>query len=521
MLIRNRSTLLIALAAAGLQIGFAGPVFFSHPVIVSQSGHSGTAASEGANLDDDANVEFISTATSSAQGQAHFRVYDFNASTSGFDAFDILAPVDVNGRHNRFGGDIATGDINDDGYRDIILPISRNNNGPGSISWFENPDGDLAAAWTEHEVSVWDDSSAAQKVRHMSEVAVGDVDGNGRLDIVTRDVSHGIFLVLQNTDGTWKDRIFIETNPREGLDLFDPDGDGDLDIIVNGVWFETPADPETGTFTRYTYGADWYPSGSNGAQVDDYACQIAVRDFNGDGRDDIAISNSEELRDASSTDGKPKGIEVFLAPVDPKTESWTRVVLADEHFSWHSLEPGDLNEDGAIDLISAISTVGEDDTAPEQIIAYLNNGDGTVFTPVSLDAAPPHVYNSSVGDADGDGDLDLFAPFAFNEGPIRYFENVSPSNDQLTGRVEISGGTFSATYPPAVSALMPWLTPELSLTLGDDWTSDAQIVASELIDIEPANGEQELRVASQLPPDQVTRQFIRLNFDQPSEPSGL
>ncbi len=503
----------LGLTACTLQ---AAPVFFAEPMIVSADGHSGTASSEGDNLDDDPNIEFISTATSSARGDAHFRIYDYNPSSEGFDVINVLSVSDVNGRHNRFGGDIATGDINEDGYLDIILPISKNNNAVGSVSWFENPAGDLDAAdpatWQEHEVSVWDGSSASEKVRHMSEVAVGDVDGNGRLDIVTRDVSHGVFLLLQKIDGRWEDRIFISTNPREGLDLFNPDGDADLDIIINGIWFETPPNPLSDSFTQHTYAADWYPSGSTSAEVDDYACQIAVRDFNGDNRDDIAISNSEELADASTTDGKPKGIQLFLAPEDPKTQSWTRVVLESEHFSWHSLEPTDLNGDGALDLISAISTVGEDDSAPEQIIGFINNGQGTSFTKLILRDEPPHVYNSSVGDADADGDDDLFAPFAFNEGPIRYFENVSPSSADLMPRVEVDGDEFSATYSPTVADLDELLVAELSLDL-EAWTSDPSLVERELVP-SPETGLQDLRISSKVPVADSPRQFLRLTFPQ-------
>lgn len=404
---------------------------FAPASIISQAGHSGTASSEGANLDDDANIEFITTATASTS-DAHFRVYDYNPISGVFDIIAIRSDSDINSRPNRFGGDITTADMNDDGYADIVLPISNNNNGYGYVSWFENPDGVLSDTWVEHVVEIWDASSNDEKVRHMSEIDVGDVDGNGYPDIVTRDVSHGIYIMLRNdTDTAWLPRIFIDTNPREGLDLFNPDGDNDLDIIINGVWYETPADPQTGTYTQHTYGADWYPSGGNSAQVDDYACQIAIADFNKDTRIDIAITNSEELDNDASTDSKPKGIRVYLAPADPKTQAWTEIIVETQHFSWHSMEIADLNGDTYPDFISAISTVGADNANP-QLVAFINNGSGTAFTKQSLSDSPEYIYNSSVGDADNDGDDDLFAPYAFNEGPIRYYENTTENLPQDT-----------------------------------------------------------------------------------------
>ncbi len=81
-------------------------------------------------------------------------------------------------------------------------------------------------------------------------------------------------------------------------------------------------------------------------EINDYACLIALRDFNGHGRDDIVITNSEELENANSTNGKPRGIAVYLAPQNPKTQPWTDVVVETELFSWHSAEPTGLNGDG-------------------------------------------------------------------------------------------------------------------------------------------------------------------------------
>ena len=130
----------------------------------------------------------------------------------------------------------------------------------------------------------------------MSEVTVADLDGDGLLDVLTRDVANGIFLLLQEDNTqvvSWQPRRFIPARSREGLDVFNPDGDNDLDIVLNGVWLETPSDPLTGTFVEHTYGPDWYPSGNSGEEIDDYAAQLAIRDYNGDGREDIAISNAE------------------------------------------------------------------------------------------------------------------------------------------------------------------------------------------------------------------------------------
>jgi len=338
---------------------------------------------------DDGDFEVISAATTSTS-DAHFRIYNYNG--SGFDVINILPDSDSNG------------------------------NGGGTLSWFENPDGNLNGVWTEHVISTWSGSGDGE-VAHMSEVDVGDINGDGKLDVITRDISHGVYILLQETDGSgWQTRRFIPTRSREGLDLFNPDNDNDLDIILNGVWLETPDNILTGNFIEHTYGAAWYPSGTTNNEIRDYAAQLAIRDFNGDGRDDILISNSEELSNATSTASKPQGIQLYLAPLDPKTQAWTQVIIETDHFSWHSLEPADLDCDGDMDFMSAISSVGADNAAPE-INYFLNNGDGTAFTKVVFSNAS-FLYNSTLADADGDGDHDLFAPQNFNSGGILYFKNT-------------------------------------------------------------------------------------------------
>jgi hypothetical protein len=344
-------------------------------------------------------------------------------------------------RQDRFGGDLAIGDMDGDGFKDIVVPESSNSGRSGAVSWFRNP-GSLGGKWTEVVVSTWSGSGTGNMTEHMSDIAVGDIDGDGRQDIVVRDVSHGLWVLIQISGGTdWHTRRFIPTNPREGLALWDPDEDGDLDILLNGVWLETPSDPVNGDYLpRAILGAEgWYPDSITTDSIRDYACQVEAGDFNNDGRVDFVISNSEELNNASSTDSKPSGIRVYLSPNDPVNDAWREVVLHPDHFSWHSCEVGDIDGDGDLDVISGISTVGTDD-APQLIMAFLNEGDGTAFAQDTI--STEYAYNSSIGDADGDGDLDLFAPESWNRGPIRYFQNTT-------------GPVTPPNSPPEVAILEP------------------------------------------------------------------
>ena len=419
-LLRLSPVFLLLFANAEL---YAQTLSFAAGVDVGNSGASGTAVGD---LNNDGRAEFVDAVSTGSQ---RLRIYQWNTASKTFDEFEIL--TDFTGRKDRFGGDLEIADLNNDGWKDVIVPDSDNSGNSGAMTWFENPDGDLGGTWIERPIDTWSGSGTGNRTTHMSDVISGDINADGWTDIVVRDISHGFWVFIRKDDGSgWENRKFVEARPREGLTLFDPDKDGDLDVLINGVWFETPADPVNGTYIERAIinAEDWYPSAqlyanSENPVVRDYACQVEVGDFNNDGLEDFVITNSEELANSGVTNVKPKGIRVYLAPADPINTAWEEVILETSHFSWHSAEIGDLDGDGDLDLISGTSPVGRDDNAPNVVVAFLNDGDGSSFTPQTI--ATKRMYQASIGDVDGDGDPDLWAPFTFNSGDVLFYENTT------------------------------------------------------------------------------------------------
>ncbi len=389
------------------RLPMATPSFAEAVVLEANQGTGGTASGD---LDGDGRDEFVA--------QIQFKIYDWDGGN--WTAHDILPNLD--GRRNRFAGDIELADVDKDGDLDIVVPDSDNSGSQGAISWFENP-GALDGSWQEHVVTTFDGNGAENSVEHLSELEVADIDANGWVDIVVRDISHGVWVLLQTDADTWAPRRFVATLPREGLRLWDPDENGRLDILLNGVWLETPPNPIDDDFILHPIiGMErWYAPDNNNNAVRDYACKVEVEDFNGDGTVDIAITNSEEL--AANSPDKPHGISVFVQPANPITDAWPEVQVTTDHFAWHTLMVADFDHDGSADLLTAISQVGQDN-AGDEISLWLNGGDGSQFAAqtISTDAT---VYQGIIGDADGDGDCDLVAPDHFNAGPIRYFANTT------------------------------------------------------------------------------------------------
>ncbi|MEO0529781.1 MAG: FG-GAP-like repeat-containing protein [Planctomycetota bacterium] len=438
-----RSAYVYAAAAVILPpAAFASTPLFEAGVPIPTVQSGGAISTAAHDLDLDGMPEII-TAASSDSSDPHFRIHSRDEA-GGWTAINVLTTADVAARADRFGGDSFVIDMNGDSYPDILLPESPNDAGPSRVSWFANPaDGSLSSPWEENVIAVWDGSGNEESPAHMSEIFAGDMDGDGDTDVVTRDVVNGVYL-LENNGGTFA-RHFLATNPREGLALFDPDQDGDLDVLLNGVWFEAP-DPgdvpnqfadlsDTAGFVRHDITADdvavspWYPDRNRPGTQAAYASKVAAADLNGDGLDDVVITNSEELTSVFE-DEKPEGIAVYLAD-SPGGTDWTEIVVQATGTHFHTLDIADIDLDGDLDLLSGVSTVGLG-ADPAEVLLFLNSGDGTEWERVVVDDR--NIYSGVLADVDADGDVDIVGPENWRSGQLSFYEsNASDLTPQMVG----------------------------------------------------------------------------------------
>lgn len=378
--------------------------FGSEQEVKSSGGTGGVGKGD---LDKDGRIEFIAGKLS---------IFDWTE--SGWVEHKVTTG---SGKLDRFAGDNEVLDVNNDGWLDLIITDSSNGGKEGELLWYENPQGNLAGEWVEHSIHVWPGSGSGGSIRHCEE-AVADINNDGFNDIAVRDINYGSWVFINNKNGGFYPPTYLSHRPREGLDLADLDDDGDLDIVVNGIWFETPADAVNGDYILHSIpGMEaWYPSGSTYSEMRDYAAKVRSADFNEDGKMDILISNSEEL--SGSNPDKPHGVRVFLQPDNLLTDAWIEVILDPNHYSWHNLKVTDFNLDGHLDIVAAISAVGVDD-APGESKVWPGNGDGTFKTSISIGSKIG--YQGEVGDFNGDGLPDFFLPKHFQSGPIRAYQNIS------------------------------------------------------------------------------------------------
>ncbi len=228
---------------------------------------------------------------------------------------------------------LALGDLDGDGRLDMVTANSAPEAEYGTVtSLLGNGDGTFAIK-VEYEAETGDTRT----------VALADLDSDGKLDLVVVDRGESggsVSVRLGQGDGSFPTRVWRDWAPGpNSVALGDVNGDGQLDLVTANTdesSVEVYLGEGDGTFAqpvKYLVG--------HGAH------SVVVRDLDNDGKLDIVVANTgSDL--ATDGMGGPSSIAVLLGKGDGTFPS-LRIGATP---SWTALALGDLDGDGQLDLVA-------------------------------------------------------------------------------------------------------------------------------------------------------------------------
>jgi hypothetical protein len=269
----------------------------------------------------------------------------------------------------------ALGDVDGDGRLDFL---SGQGVGCNDLYWFHQP---------ENPRSKWDVHLITDAFEKYHDVAYGDVDNDGEPEVVALSQNSRVIFYydipedpLQSPWPRAKRHIVAEDIEVEGLSIVDIDGDGNQELLAGPHVFRPSADQaEPWSREVIAHGWEW--------------TRIAVADLDDDGELEVVLAEG----DRPYADGRP-GRVGWVDPPD-----WTPHLLDDELFCPHSLQVADFTGDGTPDIYVAEMGLGVNED-PQHLL-FLNRGDGSFERRTLFSGIPTH--EAKVVDLTGNGLPDI------------------------------------------------------------------------------------------------------------------
>lgn len=231
--------------------------------------------------------------------------------------------------HADYAHGIAVGDVDRDGYSDLLVPlqptVKRGEPSQRNLLWARNPGkgGNPASLWETHFLTT---NFPAGGWLHY--VSLADLNGDGRLDAMIGSTARSCGYWLQGSTPTNEWAWHMLTDPTQrvtNLIAADLNGDGKPDLVGaeghgTGVW--------------------WYPApGFKPVRIDETlesAHSLAAGDFNGDGSVDVVTCGY-----------KSTTVALFLNHGDATFDE----VLLDTNQCAYEVRAVDMNQDGRLDIL--------------------------------------------------------------------------------------------------------------------------------------------------------------------------
>jgi hypothetical protein len=350
-----------------------------------------------------------------------------NNGASGVYWYSYPSSGNVNGtwvRHTIIGSgdayeDMVPFDVNGDGAVDIICSFDPTFSVNPEVVWFENPRGSggdpITDPWTMHVVGPGEGEN---------NVLVADIDGDGKMDIVTPS---SVF--FQNSSSSWTQVQYSQSF--RGVALLDiGSGKGSINLAgtqpaspYNIAWWENPRETggnaRTGQWILHIIGPGYpcSPDNCSGGSGSGEVAAYNATDVNGDGMMDVISGQSEGPGGGIAP--PPGGMIWWEAPSDRRNGTWIKHTMDVTMLDVHKIQVGDMDKNGTLDII-----VEEQDQAPlDRVAVFYNDGKGNLTEQIISNAKG---HNDPLGDVTGSGSLDILNSghgFFNDSHPLQIFLN--------------------------------------------------------------------------------------------------
>jgi len=296
--------------------------------------------------------------------------------------------------------EVVTGDLDGDGDLDIV-------SGSYSAEDYE------IVAWqndgTPFTGGTWSQQDVGSSTDDVQQIVLGDLDGDGDLDIAScsKSIEDNEVIVWENDgtpfDGLWTQQDVGASNASVyGVALGDLDGDGDLDVVTGSqqeedfevIAWQNDGSPFSGLWSQHNVGAST-----------DHVWALTLGDLDNDGDLDIVTGSGSPAEDyeiiAWSNDGSPfNGL-------------WAQNDVGASQISVWAVKLGDLDNDGDLDILHSSQK-----EADYEIIAWQNDGTpfSGLWIGNNVGASTESVVEVEMADMDNDGDLDIVSGNADSGG---------------------------------------------------------------------------------------------------------
>ena len=373
---------------------------------------------------------------------------------------------------------VAVGDFNGDGKLDLAVA----NYGSNTVGiLLGNGNGTFAAATTFSSGGSYPES-----------VAVGDFNGDGKLDLAVANYgSNNVGVLLGNGSGRvcYGHDLFQRRPEPESVAVGDFNGDGKLDLAVAND-YSGSVGVLLGNGAGGFAAATTFSSSGSASESE----SVAVGDFNGDGKPDLAVTNY-----GSNTVG------VLINSTSPVVQPMTSAAGTTYQVQTGGLGAGQIAaaSNGAYDGMGRLRVGGADYTPP-LATANLINGGSTAVTPSASHGRPLRLAQ---GHRPGQRQPGLrphrrYLPESHRQSPITTTvtilgnlgsdaattvfatsdgTGVVSTNDQWIGTDNGSGGPAVITYIHGPLGLVP---TSVSL-IGDNitWTYSLTVPAGQTVEL--------------------------------------